>query len=803
MAANNPLISNIVIDSRKMVPLKESLFVALVGIRNDGHNYIVEMLSKGIDNFIVSSEKPIELYGQEGNFILVRDTTAALQTIAQECRSKLTREVIGITGSNGKTIVKEWLAQALSKRFLVDKSPKSYNSQIGVPLSLWLLNTKCDWALLEAGISKPDEMEKLEKMIVPSHGIITNIGEAHQENFQSLDKKLLEKLKLFKNAKKIYYCKDHALIHQEILKDEQLAKKELISWSTKEDDCSCRFSSISVQGKQTEAKVISQHADFTVRLNYTDEASIENTFQVINFMLDQEFRPEEIKEIVLQLHPVEMRMEQINGISGNILLNDTYNSDINSLRIALDQLNHIHKKKKVLIISDIQQSGLEARALYQQLSELAQEAKINTLIGVGAEICQHASFFDSFENSFFPTSNDLLSQIQTLKLRDAAILIKGAREFKLEEVASVLSEKTHTTRLEINLNRIVHNLNYFKSCLNPGTKLMVMAKALSYGSGSEIAWSLNHENVDYFGVAFVDEGVKLREFGIKVPIMVMSPSPESFENIIEYSLEPELYNFHTLKKFNEQLKLSSIKNFPVHLKLDTGMHRLGFMNEDLEGLIEFLLQTKHIEVKAIFSHLAASDTAVQDDFTLQQIEKFELMYAKISTALHCKPMKHILNSAGILRFPKAHYDMVRLGIGLHGVSKETDNLLAASTLKTHIIQIKNVQAGETVGYNRSGRINKQTKIATLPIGYADGLDRRFGNKTGHVYVAGAKAPFIGDICMDLCMVDITGIEAKEGDEVIVFGEQNPIEDLAQNIGTIPYEILTNVSERVKRIFINE
>jgi len=790
-------------DSRRINYSPETLFIAISGIRHDGHEFISELIDKGFTNFLVNQNKIREYKKQKGNFIGVSDTVDALQQLAGYARKQLTGSLVAITGSNGKTVVKEWLFQCLSRKHSVSRSPRSYNSQIGVPLSLWLLNPISDWSIIEAGISKPGEMNKLEAIIRPDAGIITNIGQAHQENFSSLENKLKEKLLLFRNATKIFYCLDHSMVHRSIEGNKGWLGKEFITWSQKDPTADLYIEKTQRDRNNTRVHVWYKEEKYEFLVPFTDEASWENAMHILSFLMHYGFPVQEIKHGLSGLSPVAMRLEQIKGIKDCTLINDSYNSDINSLRIALDFLSLQKQHSRCgVILSDLQQTGLSDKVLYKEVFRLLKSFKIDQIILVGDKISTSATLP---ENAVCYTSTEkLLKDIETILLPRSALLIKGARNFEFERITGILSEKKHTTVLEINMNHLVHNLNYFRSLLQPGTRIMVMVKALSYGSGShEIANLLQHEKVDYLGVAYTDEGVELREKGITLSIMVMSPDPESFDKIIAFRLEPEIFNFRGLEEFSRAVAANQLQEYPVHIKIDTGMHRLGFLPEEIPLLLEKLKTYQNIRIKAVFSHLAASDSTNEDVFTLRQIDLFQKAIEKFHHFLGYKPISHILNSAGIERFPQAHFDMVRLGIGLHGISSIHKNLKPVSTLKSSIVQIKHLRKGETVGYNRREVLRKDSDIAIIPIGYADGLDRKSGNRNAEIFLNHQKAPYIGDICMDLCMVDITGMRVQEGDEVIIFGAEISIQELAEKIQTIPYEILTNVSSRVKRKYINE
>ncbi len=790
-------------DSRRIHYSAETLFIAIDGVRHDGHQYIPGLIAKGFKNFLINKGGfNTEQYNNE-NFIIVSDTLDAMQALAGFARKQVRGLVIALTGSNGKTVVKEWLFQCLSKDKVVSRSPKSYNSQIGVPLSLWLLNSQSDWSIIEAGISEQGEMEKLETIIQPDVGIFTNIGQAHQENFSSLEQKVNEKLALFHRAKTVFYCLDHALIKDAIVANNTFRSKELITWSVKDPAADLYVEKVEANENGTLVILHYKKESFQLQLPYSDKASLENCLHIISFLLHYQWTSEEIQQAISGLTPVAMRLEQVKGIKDCTLINDSYNSDINSLRIALDYLSmQKQHTKRSLILSELRETGLSNEVLYKEIFRLISSYKIDQLIFVGENISGYPDL--QAQSMSYSSTNNLLKDIRKIILPDSAVLIKGAREFEFEKITNALSEKKHTTVLEINLNNLVHNLNYFRLLLRPETKIMVMVKALSYGSGSyEIANLLQHEKVDYLGVAFTDEGVELRNKGISLPIMVMSPDPESFEKIIEYKLEPEIFNFRGLKEFSLAVASNQLPEYPVHIKIDTGMHRLGFQPSEMSELIRQLAVLKNITVKAVFSHLAASDSPGEDEFSLLQMDRFNKVVEQLKNSLGYEPIVHLVNSAGIERFPQAHYDMVRLGIGLHGISSIEKDLKVVSTLKTSIIQIKDLPRGETVGYNRREVLQKDSQIAIIPVGYADGLDRKLGNRNGAVVVNSRKAPYIGDICMDLCMIDITGISANEGDEVLIFGPDNPVWNLAEQVNTIPYEILTNVSSRVKRKYFNE
>ncbi len=794
-------IDSIIFDSRKIIHGNGGIFIAVTGERHDGHKYISDLYSKGVRCYLVSRSANFSKLYPDAGFIFVDDTVAALQKFVAFHRTQFTCPVIGITGSNGKTIIKEWLSTCLSLTGQVVRNPKSYNSQIGVPLSVWLLNEHADWGVFEAGISFPKEMERLETVIQPTHGIFTNIGSAHQQNFSDVNEKVNEKLKLFSHCDKIFYCLDHEEISLAIKNSTILKSIAQISWSLKTRNASVFFTILESSKGFTKLKTEYNNDTIDIQIPFSDKSSIENVLHVITYLLANDFPKEKIQIGVQSLQPLAMRLEQIKGVNHCILINDAYNSDINSLSIALDYLKQQGGENKTVILSDIEQSGETNSELYAKVAELLLQSNVGNFIGIGPRILTVSSLFRSVNSVFFKSTDDFIKSNHWRSIKEQSVLIKGARGYKFEQIVNILSEKSHTTVLETNLNHLLDNLNYFRGLLKPETRIMVMVKALAYGSGAfEIASLLQYEKVDYLGVAIADEGIQLREAGISLPIMVMAPGENDFRRMIEYELEPEIYSLRTLNSFIETASGMQVSNYPVHIKIDTGMHRLGFQEDQLDDLISRLTQSDIVRVKSVFSHLAGSDEVCHDEFTQSQISYFQRAYYQISSALRYKPIRHILNSAGIERFPDSHFEMVRLGIGLHGISAVSENLKPVSSLKSHIVQIKTIPKGETIGYGRRGKADKDTRTATIPIGYADGLDRKFGNGNGYVMLHGKECPFIGSICMDMCMIDVTGVSCAEGDEVVIFGEKPDIVELATKINTIPYEILTNVAGRVKRVY---
>lgn len=793
--AKDRVIEDLVIDSRKAMLTEHALFFAIAGERHDGHAYLKELYAKGIRQFVVERKIAVEPFSG-ANFLLVSSSVKALQQLVSAHRSEFSIPVIGITGSNGKTIIKEWLYQLLSPDYRVVKNPGSYNSQIGVPLSVWQIQWHHQLGIFEAGISKPDEMPALQKIIQPTLGIFTNIGTAHDEGFTSFKQKVNEKLTLFSTVEKLIYCADHDPVRSAIL------EKGIPSFSwgfhTQAD--------LSITSAVDHFTFLWKGEMAAIKLPFQDQASIENCFHCVAVMLSFGYSVHTVQERISLLKTVPMRLELKQGVNNCQLIDDSYNNDLGGLRISLDFLAGIQKKAKTIILSDILQSGLDDVALIQKIKELIQKSDISRLIGIGPVLINHQKLFSelSIQTSFFDDTENALKNINRNDFHQEVILIKGARIFHFEKIVGLLQRKVHGTRMEIDLNKIVHNLNFFKAQLKPGVKIMVMVKAFAYGSGSEeIATLLQYHRVDYLGVAYADEGVELRKNHITVPIMVMNATEESFQTILDYHLEPVMYSLSMLRALTEFL---GSRSCTVHLEVETGMKRLGLEAEDLPEVVKILKSNPKIKIASMFSHLAGADESMHDEFSITQVARYEQAYQFISTSLNIKPIRHILNSPGILRFHQYQMDMVRLGIGLYGVNPTAESfnqLQPAATLKTVISQIKKVKSGESVGYGRKGKTEQDMILATIAIGYADGFSRSFSRGAGVVLIHGKKAPVVGNVCMDMTMIDITGIDATVGDEVTIFGDGLPIQELATRANTIPYEILTNTSERVKRIFFAE
>ncbi len=798
---NECTISTLLTDSRRISNPAGGLFFALSGRRN-GHEFIAEAYAGGVRNFVVRHGP--EIKAPEANFLTVDDVLGALQTLAAYHRSRFNLEVIGITGSNGKTIVKEWLYQLLAADKNIVRNPKSYNSQIGVPLSVWQINEKNDLGIFEAGISTVGEIDKLEAIIKPSIGILTHIGPAHDEGFESRRQKVLEKLKLFKNCRMLIHNYDQLIDFKD-----SIPVKECFTWSTKFKQADLYVFSEAIISKNYYLRAKYKNKEIECLIPFRDEASVENAIVCWAFMLAYGYSPVEADKRIEHLNAVSMRLELKTGINDCSVIDDSYNSDIQSLEIALNFLNQQNQHhKKTLILSDIFQSGLQPDVLYRQVADMIKIKQVDKFVGVGEALLSRQDYFDVPEKHFYPDTSSMLKHLRMLNFKEETILIKGSRSFEFESISRALVQKAHETVLEINLNALLNNLNFYRSKLKPGVKVMAMVKAFSYGSGTfEVANILQYNKVDYLAVAYIDEGVALRNSGISLPIMILNPEASAFDKLTEYHLEPVIYSFGLFDDYIKYAQEKNVLNYPVHLKIDTGMHRLGFEDFEIETLCDLLEENLYVHVESVFSHLVASEAKQHDEFTKIQISKFEKAFKQIERTLGYKVIKHISNTSGIIRWPGAAYDMVRLGIGLYGIDMGMETadsgLQPIASLKTSVSQVKKVKAKETISYSRSGSLAKDGKIATVRIGYADGYLRAFGNGVGKMLVKGVLVPTVGNITMDMCMLDVTGVDVKEGDEVIIFNDQQRINDLAAQIGTIPYEILTNVSQRVKRVYFYE
>lgn len=792
-------------DSRSLTFPSESLFFALVSKRNNAHLYVHELYLQGVRSFVISEVRPEFELMPDAFFLLVDDTLRALQYVAAFYRHQFSIPIIGITGSNGKTIVKEWLFQLLQSNFKIVRSPRSYNSQIGVPLSVWQLKENTQLGIFEAGISQPGEMAYLETIIHPTIGVFTNIGEAHQEHFENKEQKIVEKIQLFKHSEVLIYCTDDPLVDA-VIRNAGL-KATLLSWGRSEYNY-IQLKSIRKEATASYLEVILQKVNYTFCLPFTDNASIENVMHCIVLMDYLKYSLEHINQGIASLENVAMRLEVKEGLRNCLIINDSYNSDVNSLNIALDFLSQQATTKrlsKTIILSDILESGVKSDELYPTLAALIEALQIDKIIGIGEEISKQANTFKGFKHFFYRSTEDFLRSNQCEAFSHEAILLKGSRKFQFELISQKLELIAHETILEVNLNSLVENFNYFRAKLLPSTKVMCMVKAFAYGSGAvEIAKTLQHHRADYLAVAVADEGAELRREGIRIPIVVMNPEKSAFSLLFENNLEPEIYSFKLLDDFIIAAGKLALTDYPIHIKIDSGMHRLGFDPTEIERLIVALKSQNQLKVRSVFSHLAGADDSLLDNFTYQQVQLFSDCADKINAAFSHDILKHILNSAGTERFAEYQMDMVRLGIGHYGISALPKiHLKQVCALKTIILQIKEVKAGETVGYNRNGIVNENKLIAILPVGYADGFDRKLGNGVGEIFIRGKRASVIGNVSMDLITVDVTGTGAQEGDSVEIFGDNILIAEIAQKLNTIPYEVLTGISRRVKRVYFQE
>jgi alanine racemase len=796
-------ILELAFDSRKITFPEQTLFFAIKTAKNDGHLYISELIKQKVENFVIS-ENIAHYKNFNANFYQVDEPVLAMQQMASEHRKTFTYPVVGITGSNGKTIVKEWLSSILSHEFSVIKSPNSYNSQIGVPLSVWKMNDTYGFAIFEAGISQKNEMEKLEAVIQPDIGILTNIGNAHSGFFKNDKEKLIEKLKLFKSSSTIIYNNDNTLIRKTLIQDE-FAHLKKISWGKHTDSY---YKIISQKQLQNSTIIEFSHSPEWLEIPFIDAASIENVLHISTFLMNMGYSLSYISKQLPSLSPLSMRMEIKEAHNHSILINDTYSLDVNSLRIALDFLsNQTQFTKKTLIISDFEQVNWGEKE-YLELSKIFDNYHITKMVVVGNEMRKRHHYFPVVEKYFYATTNELLAHLDDINIRDEAVLIKGARSFRFEIVVQALQLKTHQTVLQVDLAAIIHNLHYFKKFLHPETKVMAMVKAMSYGLGdAELINELCYHQIDYLAVAYTDEGIALRNRNITRPVIVLGAEATGFELMIRYQLEPEVFNLFYLKELIATLQnYPEIESFPIHIKVDTGMHRLGFDEDELDEMLQLVNRSSQLKIASVFTHLAASEDAYEDRFTQNQIQKFNAICQKIDAQISYPYLKHILNTAGIVRFPEAQFDMVRLGLGLYGFSPVPEiqpHLQSVVTLKSVITQIKNVKKSETIGYNRSFTAQKDMQIAIVPVGYADGFPRELSNGVGSMRVQQTQCPIVGKICMDMTMIDVTDLEVSIGDEVIIYDAENTLEKMGASIGKTSYELLTAISKRVPRIYMRE
>lgn len=793
-------VNQITHDSRSIPKVANQLFIALHGPRHDGHQYIAAAYQAGVRSFLVDQQLDYPSF-PEATFIQVENTNRALQLWATAHRRRYQLPVIGITGSNGKTTVKEWLYQLLEEDHRIVRSPASYNSQVGVPLSVLQITSQDQLGIFEAGISEVGEMEYLAPIIDCNIGLFTNIGTAHAAGFSHQAEKIREKLNLFKNAEVLIYCKDHTGIAEAL----SSFVTKTFSWS-KEGAADLSIQDIKTKIEHTEVRAIYQSESIEIDIPFTDRAAIENAIHCWAVLLYLGIPPDRINQRMKLLKRLELRLALRAGVNHSTLIDDTYNADLTSLRNALNFLDQQPKHLgRSLILSDFLQSGLAPAKLYKEIASLIQAADVQQVIGIGQQIPLIASFLPaSVRTHFFPDTPTFLQEDVSRYFSNEIILLKGARSFAFDRISQSLSAQQHRTVLEVNLEALSSNLLAFQQALQPGTKVMVMVKAAAYGIGSlEVARRLAYLGVDYLAVAYVDEGVKLRQGGISLPILVLNPEPSAFANMLRYDLEPEVYNLDQLKELEESIREEK-GDLKIHLKIDTGMSRLGFADGDMDAIVKYLLEHTHIRVESIFSHLAASEDPSEDDFTERQLQVFQQQYERFSQTLGYRPIRHILNSAGIARFPQYQMEMVRLGIGLYGILTDTVNgspLQVVLTLKATISQLKWLEPGDTVGYGRVGKITRRTHLATISIGYADGLPRKIDSRLYQVFINGQAAPVLGHVCMDMCMVDVTDIpKVKYKDEVVIFGNLPKVEELAAASDRIAYEILTAISTRVQRLY---
>ncbi|MBN2633686.1 MAG: bifunctional UDP-N-acetylmuramoyl-tripeptide:D-alanyl-D-alanine ligase/alanine racemase [Bacteroidales bacterium] len=797
-------VDDITTDSRNLSFSERLAFIAIKGKNHDGHLFIDGLYRKGIRVFIVERMPPGHETCENAAFIVAEDSVSALQDLAAAKRKQFSSPVIAVTGSAGKTVVKEWIAEITGLSMPVIRSPRSYNSQIGVPLSVWKLDKAYRLGIFEAGISRPGEMEKLRRIIDPDTGVITNIGQAHSENFIDDEEKAGEKLRLFINCSTIVYCRDHELIDRLIRSDVIYSSKNLVDWSFTDREASIFAEKISAIESSTTVEMTYKGERMKFRIPFTDRASVENALTAASACLAIGTDPEIIRKGLSGLVSVAMRMEMKTGLNNCILIEDYYNSDPGSLGVALEFLRSQNGRKRTLILSDFMESSRDQKELYGEVAEDIRKSGIDRFIGIGPGLSGHRSLFGK-EATFYYSTGEFVHQFSPASFSNETILIKGARKFEFENIVKLLELQVHQTILEVNLDAIAHNLNEIRGYLDPGTKIMAMVKAFAYGAGpSEIANLLEYHRVSCLGVAYADEGAELRNAGVTLPVMVMNPDPGSSDIIIRHGLEPELYSMTSFRKFAMAASRHGLVHYPVHIKIDTGMHRLGFMPEEIVDLASEIRSAGSLRVASVFSHFSASENPAYDHFTHRQAELFLKAVEILREAAGYPFLRHICNTAAIVRFPQYHFDMVRPGIGIYGAWEYSGlNFRPVNRFRTRISQIKRIAPGEAVGYGCSDISDEERLIAIVPVGYADGLNRKLGNRNGFLLVRNKRVPIIGNICMDMCMVDITGINAEEGDEAEIFGENILISEVAGRCGTIPYEILTSVSPRVKRIFFRE
>ncbi len=805
--ANRGEIAHLLTDSRSLSSAGDTLFFAIPTKGNDGHRFISDLYDRGVRNFVVNRIPPQMQRITDANFLVVPDSIRALQQVASR-RPEYTGEIVAITGSRGKTTLKEWIFQLMEPLSEISRSPRSFNSQIGVPLSMWEISPESRLAIIEAGISRPGEMAPLAKCIQPDTVIITNIGEAHSEGFVSDAEKAAEKCLLASDTRcrRVIYRADYTIIAEALKKN--APGVPTFTWATDTDLCDIRIHA-TPHGDDMEVNYTYQGETSSFITPLQSGADLENAANALAFMLLSGIDHDVIRERFTHLHKIGTRLNVTEGVNGCSLIHDSYTSDFSSLPPALDFMRRrkTPQQSATLILSDLHHESQDIDRLYSNIALLVGQAGVNRLIGVGPAISSRASMFD-IPARFYPTTADLLHDLSTSDFENEAILLKGSPEYKFDDVAEMLETRKHETVLEVNLDAMIDNYNYFRRHVPTGTGIVCMVKASGYGAGSyEIAKTLQDCGAAYLAVAVIDEGIELRQKGITMPIMVMNPKVVNYRSMFAYRLEPEIYSFEMLEDVIKEAKKNDITDYPIHIKLDTGMHRMGFIEEELPRLMDILESSHEVSARSVFSHLATSDCVDMDDYTELQLSRFGKYTDYMKSRSSHPILRHVLNTAGILRYSSHHYDMVRLGIGLYGANTLPADieqpLRVVSTLRTVITSIRHWPAGETIGYGRRGVLTRPSRIATIPIGYADGMNRHFGRGAISVMVNGKEAPTVGNICMDACMIDVTDIDCKVGDSVEIFGPNAPLQRLADVLDTIPYEVLTSISPRVKRIYYRE
>lgn len=798
VGSGSAVVDHLAIDSRQLHPHDSTLFVAIKGSHHDGHAHVQEMYDAGTRCFVV--ERPDGL-PQDANYLVVDDSLRALQMLAIWHRSSSQITSVGITGSNGKTIVKEWLNELIGDSKSVIRSPGSWNSQIGVALSIWRIEERHTIGLFEAGISRPNEMDRLKEMIAPQMGIFTNLGPAHSEGFESDKHKAAEKAQLFSECESVVCCRDHQVVVDALL-NAGLGEERLLTWSrqgkapmqilSEEETAYGKKCIVRYEGKAHELDI-----------PFSDDASAENIFHAVlaGLALGVTFRV--LKERVRELQPLDMRLQLIEGKGGSTILNDAYSNDPISLNIALDRLRAIaSSRSKVAILStmeDVRKNDLGANSA---LAEMLRRAELEKVYVIGPNP-------DSYKGAgitlHYPDTEALLRSIKEEEFVGKAILIKGSRKYQLERIVERLRAKSHGAVLEVNLSAIKHNLDTYRDLLDERTSVMVMLKAFGYGGGAtEIARLLEYEKIDGIGVAYATEGVQLRQDGITTPILVMNTADTGWDVFNRFELQPTVHSIPQLSSLIAYMDAGG-GVIDIHLELDSGMNRLGIKKSELDGLLDLIRVKSKVYISSVFSHLAASDSEIHDDFTNEQIDTFNNMFEHISKVLGYAPKRHILNSSGISRHSDHQMDMVRLGIGLYGYdgTLERNTLRPALSLSAAISQIKHVREGESVGYGRSYIADRDTRIAVLPIGYADGLRRTLSNGVGNFWIGNKAVPIVGKVCMDMTMIDVTNVTCEVGTQAWLFDERRGMDDLCAALETIPYEVLCSLSTRIERRYVRD